>query len=504
MSKDYRATRMGRAQLFLLPPSLDEFVSVDAPVRIFSEVVDALDLSVLTLGRNISRSSGRGAPGYDPRLLFKALAFAYMDGMRSSRRIETAVRYDMRYMWLTEMTPLDHVTLCRFRKENVDAFRALFCETVKLCSSLGLVSLREIAVDGTKLEADVSGRETYGRERLAEEEARLESLLETAVNRVIREAEEADGSDGTDPRSGGGSAPDEMGSGESASGELLVAEAPAQLRDVRRRKERIEKARQEMERSGRSAVAATDPESRVMRVDGRKRPAYNAQAAVDGAHQIIIAADVTQDENDTAQLPPMLLQVQENTGVMLSTNGTLALADAGYWSQPTLEWVESEGVDAYIRDIPAPGRNRPDAHALFRYDEKADRFVGFAAEEGRVLPFWRERVREGRHYRVYRDRRRIKGASGASRERGKELWVRMGDERTSRMREKLATVEGKAIYRRRQEIVEPVFGHIKVAYQLRRLLLRGLQGARSEFLIACIVHNLAKARNVSRACPAIA
>ena len=485
MSKQYRSTRMARPQLFLLPPSLDEFVPTDSPVRLFCEIVDELDLDVLVLDRsNVSRGSGCGAPGYDPRLLFKVLAFAYSEGLRSSRRIETAVRFDMRYMWLAEMTPLDHVTLCRFRKENAEVFRALFRETVTLCRSLGLVLLREVAVDGTKLEADVSGRETFGENRLTEEEARLDAV----IGRIMQEADKADrASSPTNRLVNGADGPVRAPDGP-VSEEFLVAEIPEELRDAKRRKERIQKAREEMERSGRSAVAATDPESRVMKVDGRRRPAYNAQAAVDGAHQVIIAADVTQDENDSAQLPPMLNLVQEILEVKLADSKTLALADAGYWSQPTLAWIERENVNAYIRDIKAGVHNRPDTHAEYTYDETEDRFVG----EGRLLTFWKEREQKGRHYRVYRDRNRQTGV------RKKELWVRIGDEWTSRMREKLATEEGQAIYRRRQEIVEPVFGHMKVAYNLRRLLLRGLKGARTEFLLACIAHNLGKIRTI---CP---
>jgi transposase len=476
MSKEYRSTRMPRPQMFLLPPCLDDFVARDSPVRVFSEIIDSLDMSGLVLDpKNRSRGCGRGAPGYDPRLLFKVLAFAYSDGIRSSRRIETVVRYDMRYLWLSEMTPLDHVTLCRFRKENSEAFSALFKETVQLCRRLGLILLKEVAVDGTKLEANVSGKETFSQKRLLEEEARLDR----AIEQLLREADQADGGTATVPRSSGDTEPENL-----VFGELLVQEVPPKLKDARRRKERIEKARQEMERSHRSAVAATDPESRVMKFGGRRRPAYNAQAVVDGSCQVIVGADVVPDENDSAQLPPMLNQVEEILQVKLEQTKTVALADTGYWSQATLKWVEEQGVDAYINDIKGAG-NRPDAHAGYSYDAAQDRFVG---DNGRVLTFWKEREKEGRHYRVFRDRNRGRGLPK------KELWIRIGDERTSRMRQKLATDEGQAIYRLRQQIVEPVFGHIKVAYNLRRLLLRGLNGARAEFLLACIAHNIGKAR----------
>jgi transposase len=539
---------MPTPQLFLLPPCLEDFVPSDGPARVLAEILNTMDMSALEL-----RCFRRGAPAYPPRMLFRVLMFAYADGLRSSRRIETATRNDMRYMWLSEMTPLDHVTLCRFRRNNEAAFRQLFRETVKLCHGAGLVLLEEAAADGTKLQANVSGKNTYGKKRLAEDEARLDAVIQG----ILDEAEEADLlSEATDGRCDGAQVLEDLrdpvrrqekleqlrkeneerrraaAAAKSSEGLEQQADAqpesthepltqatgqtpvpitqsqrykryveaatspqspeqqadtqpggdcedlegvliPEELQAAVASKKKLKAVRKQMEESGRATVAATDPESRVMPVDGRKRPAFNAQAVVDGACQVIIAAEVVSDETDNHQFAPMLKQAIENVGEAPKKT----VADTGFWSQDSLQFAKDHLPDTYIRE----SDQYKDVHAGFTYNAEQDTYT---AEDSRVLKFWTEREDGGRHYRIYRARGKPK----------KEIWVRQDGELTLAMREKMATPEGQEIYNRRRAIIEPVFGHMKVAYGLRRLLLRGLSGASIEFHLACIAHNMGKLR----------
>jgi transposase len=227
-------------------------------------------------------------------------------------------------------------------------------------------------------------------------------------------------------------------------------------------------------------VATTDPQSRLMKTRVGFRAAYNAQAVVDDKNQIILAAEVTQQEADNAQLAPMLEQVRHNCGELPRQ----ASADTGYWSLASLEYASSQGVDAYI---PAAAKTPRQATALdgWTYDPDTDAFRSDAGEE---MYFNRERERGGRNYRIYR--KCVGGRKG--RKGRKEVWIRTNGLLAEAMRAKLITPEGRAIYKRRQEIVEPVFGHLKACLGLQRLLLRGLQGARIEYLLACTAHNLGK------------
>jgi transposase len=159
--KLFRKQPLPDSQMFLLPQSVGDFVGEDEPVRILSEVIDSLDLHEL-----YARYNGGGAPAYDPRMLLKVLLFALQQGMRSSRKIAATLKYDLRFMFLSNMSHPCFRTLCGFRKDNEKAIAALFVEVVRLCQTMGLVLLEEAAVDGTKIQANVSRKHTYKAERL--------------------------------------------------------------------------------------------------------------------------------------------------------------------------------------------------------------------------------------------------------------------------------------------------------------------------------------------------
>lgn len=435
-------------QLFLLPPSVSDFVKQDSSVRILSEVIDELDCSVL-----YERTAGAGAPSYDPRLMLKILAFGFSQGLRSSRKLEDALTYDMRYMYLAQMIRPDYRTIQRFRTGNEKAIEALLVETVQLCESMGLVLLEHVSVDGTKIKADVSGKKTYSCKRLDEAIAETEA----AIAKVLEEANECDAQEDLKLKDDSGNDP------------------PPHLRGLEKRRELLRKAKEELAERGTSRVSITDLDSRVMHTEGRNLPAYNAQAVVDSANQVIIAAAVTQEETDRHQLQPMIELAQSNTGA----SPNMVTADGGYWSPEAGIYVEKSGIDVLIGV--RPGKQREG----YTYDAENDQFIGPQDDK---LPFQLNRVDGGVLYKVYRSKRTKK-----------QIWIAQDGGRLERMRTKIASPEGKAAYRKRQTIVEPVFAHIKGAMNLRRLLLRGLPGATSEYMLACCVHNIQKIMPIWRA-----
>jgi transposase len=443
-------------QLFLLPPSVQEFVADDSAARLFAEVVDTLDCHEL-----YARYSGGGAPAYDPRMMLKILLFGYNEGIRSSRKLDAACGHDLRFMFLAQMGRPDFRTIARFRQENEEAIKALFVEVARLCQAMGLVLLEHVAVDGTKIEADVSGNATYSSVRVQKE---LEQI-EKRITRALEEAEAADQAE--DDKHG-----NERGDGPAG-----------RLKGLKERKKRLEEAKKALAESGRNVVAMTDEESRVMRTRGGNRPAYNAQAAVDDANQIIVAAEVIQEVTDTRQFGPMIEAVQRNTGA----TPVVVTADAGYASKETLASAEELEVDAYVAQ-------RPDqsTRADYSYDAQSDTYLGCteATKEHR-LTLYRKRKKEGRSYHIYKDA-----------VHKKELWIQQTPPKQAaleaKMHEKLRSREGRAVYRLRQQTVEPVFGHLKTSLLLRRFLLRGLSGVRTEFLLACSAHNIGKLRSVWR------
>ena len=154
--KVFRDAPAAPGQMFLLPMCVDEFVGPLDPARILSRVVDELDLTPLR-----TAYTGGGRPAYDPSILLKVLLFGYSEGIRSSRKLDKALGYDLRFMFLAQMSRPDFHTLARFRRQHAEAIAALFVQTVGLAQKRGLVLLEHVAVDGTKIEADVSGKRTF-------------------------------------------------------------------------------------------------------------------------------------------------------------------------------------------------------------------------------------------------------------------------------------------------------------------------------------------------------
>lgn len=153
--KEYR-----QEQNFLLPPSLDEFVPENHEVRIISDVVDTMDLSVL-----LDKYEGGGAPAYHPAMTLKVIIYAYSLGIYSSRRIARELKTDTAFMFLSGLQFPDFRTICLFRAEHADVLPQLFVDVVRLCASLGMVELGHIAIDGTKLRANASARQSKDGER---------------------------------------------------------------------------------------------------------------------------------------------------------------------------------------------------------------------------------------------------------------------------------------------------------------------------------------------------
>ena len=459
----FRQPACPRSQRMLFPPSVDELLSSSHPARVLSEIIDGMDLSAFE-----ARHAGGGAPAYRPGVLLKLLMYGCWLGERSSRKLAHLAEHHIAFIFLHEMDVPSYRTLSRFRRDNLEAIVGVFVETVALAQSLGIVCLRTIAVDGTKIEANVSRKNDYGADRLERELA----AIEEHIKRALAEAEVCDASED-----------DEFG--EECSG--YPDGVSEELSDTMRLRERLKQARAELARSRRATVCVTDTDARVCRTRNGNLPAYNAQAAVDAGSQIILAAEVSQAENDVAELPAMLEQAASNTGTSLGcpaerldchARAPTVLADTGYWSHTSLGYLEEHKIDAVIPRKHGITQRTARVEASWTYDPENDTFVNAA---GVTLHYVRTYRHRGKLYRQYRDRAKTQFRS-----------VLDDGGISARMAARARSEEGKQMAKLRGSTVEPVFGHLKGCFRLRRLLLRGLDGARIEYLLACSAHNLGK------------
>jgi transposase len=461
--KEYR-----QDQIFLLPPSLEEFVPQDHEVRIINEVVDALALSPL-----FSRYEGGGAPAYHPAMMLKVMVYAYSLGIYSSRRIAQELKTDTAFMFLSGLQAPDFRTICLFRAQHAAVLPDLFVEVVRLCASLGMVGLGHIAFDGTKLKANASVRQSRDGDGLEKEIERIREQVGRMIEASVRidEVEEQE-------------YPDSDGS-----------EIAQELRKKEYRLQKLQEAREILEREKLERVNVTDPASRLMQ-DSRRviQPSYNGQIAVDDKEQVIVAADVSQNTTDHHEFRPMVEQVEQNLGA-LPREGS---ADAGYSSYENLEYAQEKGLDAYMPDDFFEVLEKKEEagkryhKSNFRYAQARDVYI---CPEGKNLKRFQELKRPGKPpFIIYRGESCRGCAAKRECTRGPARRVtRDGRESlVEAMREKLRSEEGKQIYKKRAYTVEPVMGHIKWNRRKLMMSLRGLEKARGEFSLMCLVHNVKK------------
>lgn len=458
MNKRFRVC--GLDQPFLLPPSLQDWLPEDHLARFIGDVTNELDLS--DIYAQYERRDSRGLSAYHPLLLTRLLLYGYCVGVTSSRRIERATHDDVAFRYLAADQHPDHDTISAFRQEHLDALAGLFVQALRLCQKAGLVKLGNVSIDGTKILANASTRRSVPYQKLTERE----QYWKETVERLLAEAQSTDQEE--DQRWGKGRPADPL---------------PTELAHAQSRLERLRHAKAELEREAQQQLASAaedcpprkrgrptkeeaakhppkdpqqrqkgrnrlrraqsnaaepsrqynfvDPDSRVMKDNARKCfvQAYNAQIATDSHAQVIVAAELTQQTTDRQQLLPMVQAVLQATG----SAPEAITADAGYWDTMSLRDPSLEGIQVLVPPDSKP--QPPGAPAPPHAPNNADAL---------------------------------------------------------RMRERLTSETGKALYATRKATVEPVFGQIKEARNIRRFRLRSLSQAACEWKLICATHNLLK------------
>jgi transposase len=418
-------------QDMLLPTSLRQWLPDSHLVYFVSDVVDQLDLSAI---HAVYEKEKRGQPPYDPRLMTKLLVYGYCTGVFSSRRIQKRLQEDIPFKVLAAGNEPDFRTISDFRKIHIATLEKLFEQVLAMALECGSIQLGRVSLDGTKLKANASKHKAMSYGRMKEKQQQLKE----EVKQLLEQAEAAD--EAEDRQYG-----DQRGD-----------ELPEELRRRETRLAKIKEAKKVIEQRARDKAAAegksaaeaklakpddkdqynfTDPESRIMKGADGIVQGYNAQAAVEPTLLLIVGQAVTEAANDKQQLKPMVELIEQQSG----QRPEAILADNGYCSEENLEHLESaEEPERQIVGFIATGKQKHGEHRL-------------PAKRGR-LP---------------------KGAT-----------------RVDRMKRKLQTKVGKAVYAARKCVVEPVFGQIKQARGFRQFLLRGKEKVKGEWALLCLTHNI--------------
>jgi transposase len=451
-----------RGQGTLFPESLEDWVGEDNAVRVIDVFVDELDLVGLGFGRAAPEATGR--PGYHPAMLLKLYIYGYLNRVQLSRRLEREAGRNVEVMWLTTRLAPDHKTIADFRKENGPAIRKVCAQFVALCRQLGLLAAASVAVDGSKFKA-VNNRD---RNFTAAKMQRRMEQIEKSVARYLDQLDSAD------------------------------RQEPSEARTTRtaRLTEKIAKLREEMKRlkvlevqrlaAPDQQISLTDPNSRSMATSGRGPGVvgYNAQAAVDTEHHLIIAHDVINVGNDRAQLT----SISEKAKAVLEVETLDVVADRGYFSSEEILACDRAGITV---TLPKPMTSG--AKAQGRFGKQDFRYL--ADEDAYLCPAG-ERLTH--HYTNEENGRALRHYwTNACQACPIKEQCTTGKERRITRREHEAVLE--AVQRRldenpqamrqRHETVEHPFGTIKAWMGATHFLMKWLKNVRTEMALSVLAYN---------------
>ncbi len=447
MSNNFRSA--DRLTQYLLPPSINEWLPEQHLARFVVEVVGQLDLTLFK-----AAYSGRGSKAYSPAVLLSLLFYGYATGIFSSRKLERSTYDSVAFRYVCANEHPDHDTIASFRKRFLVELESTFVQILQIAQQMNVFKLGKISLDGTKIHANASKHQALSWQHACD----LEKKLKEEVARLIRLAEEADADDVPD----GMDIPEELNRREIR----LKAIADAKTEIERRAAERHAEAKREHERkladrnakekeSGKKSggkkpaepkpgpedkdqVNLTDSESRIMPLSGGGfEQSYNAQACVDVDSMLVVANHITQNANDKREIEPAL-NALNSLPEELGKVDTL-LADAGYFSKNNVDLCVKADIQPYI----SANRDKHNLTLEQRFPKQLEPIEPSA-------------------------------------------------DPVTQMIHRMKTSEGKSLYAKRKQTVEPVFGIIKAAMGFRQFLLRGLKAVRGEWNLVCMAWNIKK------------
>ncbi len=505
-----------QSQLFLFPPTFEDLIPESHPVRVVNDIIEKIKIEPL-----LKAYKKEGNPSYHPKMMLKIMVFAYMENTYSSRRIEKLVRENVNFMWLSGMKMVDHNTIARFRSQRLqDAFKDIFRQVVLLLADEGLVSLKEMYTDGTKIEAQ-AGKYTFVWKKSIETNKakmlrQLEELWTYAQNIAASEDKDPEPPEFTkiskekiretvesiDRKLSGSDTPDKNGK----------AKAKAKLRYIKNNFEQnLEKYELQEEILGeRGSYSKTDPDATFMRMkddhmgNGQLKPAYNPQISTE--NQFILHYSIHQQTTDSTTLPDHLEGFKETFGEEVFAGLESITTDAGYGSEENYEYLEQSGIEAYVKyntfDKEQDGNYQLKHKAFSKehlyYNKEQDFYVCPMGQRMEKTHQSKRKTTTGfeqtlSHYQA----RNCKGCPMRSMchssKRNRSIERNHNLERhREKARELLKSDEGIKKRKRRCYDVEAVFAHMKHAHQFRRFALKSLKKVEIEFGLHALAHNLRK------------
>jgi len=495
-------------QLSLLPPSLDELIEPNHVVRVVRQVIDQIDIDQI-----LKKYRGGGASSFHPRMMLKIIVYGYLCNVYSSRKIEQAVISNIHFMWLAGMQRPDHNTINRFRSEKLkDVLKEVFSQVVVLMAEQGLVDIKTLYVDGTKLEANAN-KYTFvwgkaikrNKERIKEQLSELWAYAERVAKEELRD-----------------NTPTTFKEIDAEQVSKAIERINTALEDKpidKKVRQKLNYAKKNWPRNldkyksqedilgDRNSYSKTDPDATFMRMkddhmrNGQLKAGYNWQLST--SDQYILNYDIYPDPTDTLTLPHHLDQYESLYGAAPE----VVVADSGYGSEQNYEYLEDKQIEGYVKynyfhqEQKAKGKIKPKdtfkPHNLY-YHKEGDYFVCPMGQKMTKQFERKAKTKHGYPYKtsVYQAQNCAGCPLRGACHKGKEHRIIEYNHNLVRLkmkaREKLLNEKGVAHRSKRPADVEAVFGNIKQNKGFTRFMLRGREKVLIEAGLIALAHNLAK------------
>ena len=498
-------------QLFLLPPSLDELIDANHPVRVVNEVIERVNIDPL-----VAAYAGGGTSSYHPRMMLKVIVFAYLSNIYSSRKIEAALKENILFMWISAMNKPDHNSINRFRTDRLEQpLKAIFVQIVQLLADEGLLDIKELYTDGTKIEANANRYTFVWGKSAQKSRERIKRQMDELWNYAQKVAAEelAD----TAPLAFNAADPKQVEKAiEQIDQALLKKKIDPKVRqklnyakknwpdNVRKYEKQDEILKQSQET--RSSYSKTDPGATFMRMkedhmkNGQLKPAYNVQ--ISSNNRYIVNYSIHQSTTD----PGTFISHLEQYRALYQQKPREVTADAGYGSEENYAYLEEKQIEPFVKynyfhkELHAEKKQRQNAFASgnLPYDEQSDTFTCPAGKQLYNIGTHREKGKSG--YTHVITRYQSTGCTGCALrqqchnskyDRTINVNHRLREYKRH-VKEKLTSERGLQRRRNRPADVEQVFAQIKHNKGFKRFMLRGKEKVSVETGLIAIAHNLAK------------
>ena len=445
-----------RDQIELLPKTVNEYTASDDPVRAYDAFIETIEFRDLGITLDPNKV---GNSEYHPKAMLKLLVYGYSYGIRSSRKLERACHHNLSFIWLTSNLMPDHKTIAEFRRKNKEALAQVLKQCAKICIKLNLIEGNTLFVDGTKIRANASIKNTWTREKAQ----KALKHIDERISDILTQCDAID---------------------EAEQGSLITMDE--ELKDQKTLKSKIKGILQELKEE--ESFNTTDPECTCIKKGKNFYAGFNFQSTVDKKQGLILSTDVVSENNDLNQFASQINKANHT----LEKKCEIAVGDCGYASTDQLEKIDKQGIKVIVPSQRQVTKGEPSEFAKERFTYKDDYYI---CPKGHKLTPYRLNKNKNKVYKIADKKICLScphyGICTTS-PTGRTISRLLKEEVRQKLEAQYEEPSSQEIYKLRKQKVELPFGHIKHNLKFDSFLLRGLKGAKAEASIIGTCFNLVR------------